>query len=697
MCQPRRVEDKPGPVAVWFLRWMSSRAKQIRNERCFHLGFWLVLGVALSPCAVAADEEILVSVGNQWLRRELCLSPSGVKTVAFRTAQGETLAETPLPVEAIVVIDGKEFLLGAKDGGQWKVRANSPSAGCCPVLRLQLEFEPVETLPDGVTITVVYEANKNAPVISKQVWIDNESEKSLRLDQIIVEQLRRTTEQRRILRVHDDYVRSTNSELRDATAHSNATECWTYPVPLGNWLAPGERFRSFRVYECLVGQEGEAELALDEAHTRLLRHLLPESRSPGLGTYVAPAKNDTGAYYRLIDQAADLGMETVVFHHGWVDGQLVSSIFDDYWRYEPRKELFPAGFADVRKLTSYARTRGLKAFFYATHDYVWFGKRDGINPDRHWVFDEDKDTVGTSWLRLHPATDWGTFLRRRITRALQEGGFEGLVLDGPYYGQVAPQSEARHPAHGDQQLGWRRQCEFFGILSAQRFFVEAAQGMNAFHHGARRIATSGYTEGDFHNTDPKTMVLKTRQGAWGFTRQFRPEQGIYFIPIESWLMGPALLPMSEHLVEINAYLANCYGYGFDGRLYTSQLYDGAETRRIVARWTEFYKQFRRFFQDGNLLHLREPDGKQVDAVGHLLDTAGERKLLVVAFNPLDTAQSGVIPLPPSEAGHAWMLNEPRDGSVELVGKVLEVKVPALDACWGLLEARSVSASGAVEK
>ena len=103
----------------------------------------------------------------------------------------------------------------------------------------------------------------------------------------------------------------------------------------------------------------------------------------------------------------------------------------------------------------------------------------------------------------------------------------------------------------------------------------------------------------------------------------------------SWLGGPNLEPMEDHVAEYNAYLANEFGYGFEGSSFVHLPYEGPKSKAAVLRWLGFWKAHEAFFKQGYMLHLRAPNGSGVDAIIHVVEEGGKKRALLVAFNPTE--------------------------------------------------------------
>jgi hypothetical protein len=651
---------------------------------------------------------------SPYLRREFEINASILRTCSFRALAPETeLLQSGTAAEGLIRINGKNWLLGGggldafqlaehrifqlQDGGQ----------------RLEILLTAPSSLPAGLKITLLYEAPGNVPVLIKSFRVDNDSTIAVHLDGAQVEAFTPTDNGSMSLMLDDDFVRDAQTiEGRSArspwiedhqfyVSHMLGTHAaptvFAYPHSLDIWLAPGDRFSSFRVFEFIMPRQNEFERGL--AWRRATRTLWPWTRKRLLGCILAPAEK-IEEYYEGVEKAAEVGFEAVTFSHGWIHRFLTSPLFTNYSDYELRSELFPDGWAGVRRLTDFVHAKGMEASFYTIYVNTW---RDpgGCQRDRenNWKMLWAENDKSARWGEtFDPGSDWGLYVNRRIEEVMHKGGFDSFTLDGPYYGDVNVAENRGVRAGGPNQvLGWNRQKEFYQRMKAQNFHGEAAQGFCAFANGMSRITTTGYNEGDFHARTILDQVYVNRRSAYHFVKLYRPEMATTFIPLHPWDFGsdekPKMIPLEEHLVEYNAYLGFVYGYGFEGKPYQKVPYDGPRSKEIVMRWLKFWKDHALFFKEGELLHVREPNGTQIDAVAHVVreSKAGSQprlRTLLVAFNPTENDLTDAFEMPFSQVGmpeDGWTVvpNAGAPASIEN-GKVT-ITVASLDTAWCELE------------
>ncbi|MBC8482019.1 MAG: hypothetical protein H8D47_05065 [Planctomycetes bacterium] len=462
----------------------------------------------------------------------------------------------------------------------------------------------------------------------------------------------------------------------------SAPTCFAYPVELDRWLKVGDGFTSFKVYE-FIAPSGNEELR-SIAFRRATRKMFPWTSICHLHCALAPS-NDINDYYRGIDTAAEAGYEAVLLASAWIDGKQSSPLFTNYSDYIPRKELFPNGWDDVKKLTDYAHDKGLKMSFYSLYVNT-FGKNPKAQQDNDWLIEWAKDDKSSRWgFTFDPATGWGPYVNRKLEETMKRGGFDSWHLDGPYYGDVCVAQGHGHKPGCNQLLAWERLSSWYQRQRALGYHGEAAQGFCAYPHGMSRVTTTGYEEGDFGKLGMKGQILATRLGAYNFTKVYRPAQAVTFVPVMPWSGSkdaPSLEPMEEKVKLYNAYISFCFGYGFGGRIHQRVAFEGPKSKAAIQRWTGFWKDHTDYFFKGFLLHLRKPDGENIDAIAHYLVDGDSEKLLVVAYNPSDDEQSDELSLPFDVVSEGTWTAVSESGQKQIVdnGK-LKVVVGGMDATW----------------
>jgi len=649
----------------------------------------------------AANMQYDLCVKSPFLSRKFVDTQPGFVTELFEAyPERIKLLKRRTNNEGVLKINGKIYVIGGSVENsliyEHHVKTGLERGG----EQLEIVFSLREKEIKGISVSLIYEAFGNSPVLVKSIRIENRTSKAIKLDGIMVEEIIPSNNGEKVLIIENDYVRDAmkingqrcrspwiehqEKYVKDMLCLREELTVFSYPVELEKWIFPGDVFNSFRVFEFVVSNLNEELKGLD--FRRATRKLMPWTTKRWLSCALVPAENSIEEYYHGIELAADAGYEAIHLHHGWIAGKLTSPLFTTYADYKLRPELFPNGWEDVKKLTDFAHSRGMKISFYTIYVSIWDSYESKAVAENKWELVWDEDDNSERWgTTLCPGTDWGQYINMKMEEAMIKGGFDAWHLDGPYYGDISIAENRPYKAGGvNQPLAWERQTHFYRRMCANGFHGEAAQGFCAFAHGMSRITTTGYDEGDFGSLDMWGQILSTRRGAYKFTKIYRPEQATTFIPVVSWLNGPCLEPMEEHAEEYNAYLANCFGYGFQGKCFQHLPWEGPKSKAAVQRWLNFWKMHSAFFENGFLLHVREPDGVKIDAVLHFIDDKTVTHILLVIYNPAEFEQQDCIKLPLD------ILNLPTDGwkgfseSGEEVscnnGNII-VCVPARDATW----------------
>lgn len=642
---------------------------------------------------------------------EICIEGNGFKrvlnfknnklfTIDYKDINtDDSLIENNENCEGCIKINGHDYYLGEKEMDNCFGYKNCEmSVMSCGGNRLEIVFEKAANLPEGVGVSVIFEAPATAPVLIKHIKVFNYSKRAIRLDGMLVEEIYPRNDKKRGLLFENDYVRGAmkkNGEdarspwienqsgyVNEMLTPPDGEITFSYPEMLDRWILSGCVFSSLKVYEFIVPVE-KKERGL--AFRKATRHLFPHTTRIWLSCALAPARN-ISEYYEGIDKAAQAGYRGVYLHHGWIKGELTSPLFTTYADYELKPELFPNGWSDVRKMTGYAHEKGLEISFYTIYVSMWDGMKSKAVSDNNWELVWDPEDKSSRWgTTLCPGTGWGGYVNRQIEDAIVKGGFDAWHLDGPYYGDVSiAENRPYRPGGPNQLLAWEKQTEFYSRMQALGIHGESAQGFCAFAHGANRINTTGYDEMEFKTLSILDQILATRKGAYIFTKIYRPEQATTFIPVVSWLNGPDMEPMEENYMSYNMYLANCFGYGFPGKCYQRVPYEGPESKKVLLRWLDFWKKYEDYFINGYIVHCKEPDGKNIDGILHVKQEEDNLSAVLVVYNSNENPVMGKIKLPSGQ-----MLPDSFSGyaiseggkKIPVMDSVITVEIPKFDATW----------------
>ena len=130
-----------------------------------------------------------------------------------------------------------------------------------------------------------------------------------------------------------------------------------FPEEIGVVLEKDEEMISFDLYEvCTSMDRQEESVILHRTYKRLapwIKNLSPELDVNSCQTIEA--------LYEVADTAIESGFELVCLS--------VSQLFENIGDYVPRKDLFPNGYEDVKKLVVYYHQKGLKNHALCFNNY----------------------------------------------------------------------------------------------------------------------------------------------------------------------------------------------------------------------------------------------------------------------------------------------------------------------------------------
>jgi hypothetical protein len=202
----------------------------------------------------------------------------------------------------------------------------------------------------------------------------------------------------------------------------------------------------------------------------------------------------------------------------------------------------------------------------------------------------------------------------------------------------------------------------------------------------------GYREVNW-SLSRERQILLGRQNIFDGTWQKTPSMGWMFVPLVEYHGGGAaatLEPLSEHLDAYEAHLAQNLGSGVQACYRGPRLYDAPQTRALVKKWVDFYKRYR-LLLESDVIHVRRPDGRDIDCLMHVNPELPQRGLAMV-YNPLDKAVERSLRLPLYYTGlrSEARIREQEGASVTYpldrsYGVDLPVRMKARSVTWFIVE------------
>ncbi len=670
---------------------------------------------------------------NGLVRRVIRLEPDAA-TVAFDNLMtGESLLRSARP-EASVTLDGVKYEVGGLRGqpvhnylaADWtaNLKANQRAFRFTgfqtgrtqarfpwkqhpkwmpqdlpwppPGVSLTLEFSPpVEASTNGpapnkaIAVEVHYELYDGIPLLSKWIVVRNGSDQPVRLNSFISEILAAVEYESYVdnnprwewpnLYVETDYAFGgmgskggnkgvhwvTDPEYKSQVNYERNTPCLLEcRPPLGpdQVIAPGESFESFRAFELVQDSTERERKGL--AQRRMYRTIAPWVTENPVLMHVRSAKPD--AVRLAIDQCADVGFEMVIMTFG--------SGFD----FESRDKSYQAR---IKELADYARSKNI-----ALGSYSLLASRGAATTN--------DNTVGPTAFGVMPClgAKWGVDYLAQLKDFIGTAGLGVLEHDGSYPGDTC--ASTNHPFHrgldDSQWVQWRAITDFYKWCRSEGVYLNIPDWY--FLSGGSKTGM-GYREVNWSLPREYQEIIE-RQNIFDGTWEKTPSMGWMFVPLTEYQGGGAaatIEPLKEHLPHYETRLANLFGAGVIACYRGPRLYDSDETKAVVKRWVDFYKQHRAIL-NSDLIHLRRADGRDWDGWLHV-NPALKECGLAVFYNPLPEAVERSIRLPlyytglTSEAilrredGSVQRVKLDRDYSIETT-----VELPAKGRVWLVIEA-----------
>ncbi|MBE7501520.1 MAG: alpha-galactosidase [Verrucomicrobiales bacterium] len=565
-----------------------------------------------------------------------------------------------------------------------------------PGATLEFTYTGPDAATRDVAVTVHYELYDGLPVLGKWLTVSNGTSQTLTLDRVTTEVLAaveaesavdsRPTNRWRLppLAVLSDYsfggmdpVTSSrvtewvaDPEYRTQVHYSRLTPCLLLcrpPIGPGVTLAPGEVWRSFRVWLVLHDSDQRERQGL--ALRRAQRALAPWSTENPVMMHVRSA--DTATFRAAVDQCAAVGFEMIIYTFG--SGLNMES--ED-----------PAYLARIKADVDYAHARGLEVGAYS----LFSSRRID---DANDVIHPETGKPGGAIFGNAPclASVWGTHYLRRVRNFIEQTGLDLLEHDGPYPGDVC--ASTSHPGHrglaDSQWVQWRMSADFYAWCRERGVYVNAPDYY--FFTGSNKTGM-GYRE-DNWSLPRAQQLIHGRQNIFDGTFEKIPSMGWMFVPLTEYHGGGAaatLEPLREHLADYEAHLANNFGAGVQACYRGPRLYDSDETQAVVRRWVSWFKQYREILE-ADIIHLRRADGRDLDYFLHV-NPGRPRCGLAMIYNPLPEPVRRTLTLPLyytglTEAASIRQEEGPRRRyELDRYHQArVEVDVPAHSRTWLLIE------------
>ncbi|NQU50945.1 MAG: alpha-galactosidase [Bacteroidetes bacterium] len=429
-------------------------------------------------------------------------------------------------------------------------------------------------------------------------------------------------------------------------------------------IAVGETFSSYRVWELLHDSWNRERKGLE--HRRMMRAIAPWVTENPILMHVRSAKDE--AVKKAIDQCVEVGFEKVIMTFG--------SGFN-------AEDASNENITRMKKLADYAHSKGITLGGYS----LLASRR--VSPETDVVMPEGK----TPRFGNSPCieSEWGQEYFRKLYNLYEKTGLDNFEHDGSYPGDIC--ISENHPGHkGLEDSQWNQYktiTDFYKWCRAKGIYLNIPDYY--FLSGSNKTAM-GYRETNWSLPRAQQEIIE-RQNIYDGTWTKAPSMGWMFVPLVQYHGGgeaATIEPLKEHLPHYGQRLANLFGAGVQACYRGPQLYDAPETKILVKKWVDFYKKYRRIL-DGDVIHIRRPDGCDYDAILHVEPTNNTKGMLVV-YNPLNEAIKRKIKVNLYYTGlktEAKISQEARAKQTLQIDRdynaIFEMEIPAKSQTWFTIE------------
>jgi hypothetical protein len=567
----------------------------------------------------------------------------------------------------IRLADGRAHFEAAQDGADFKLLTSLPIQDGVDTLRIgkvgkggagrdysDAPFDPdalpprqrlhalaVRAAPESAaaprsdlpTVLVNYEIYDGIPVLSKWVSFENDTGSELRLNTFVSEIIAVVESESVVdgaahwgqpeLLVQTDY---TFGGMSAAGTNQPAVEWGSDPLyssqvhyrrqtpcliqcrpPRGpdQIIADGEGFETFRTFVLAHGSTERERRGLE--FRRMYRVLAPWVTENPVLMHVRSARPE--AVRRAIDQCAEVGFEMVIM------------TFGSGFNFESRD---PAYQKQIKELVDYGLEKGI-----VLGGYSLLASRNAGTPQ------ENTQGSPAMYGRMPClGAQWGVDYLAQLKHFMEYAGLAILEHDGSYPGDMCAATD--HPYHrgldDSQWVMWKAITDLYKWCRANGVYLNIPDWY--FMNGASKTGM-GYREVNWSLPREYQEVIE-RQNIYDGTREKTPSMGWMFVPLVNYHGGgPAatIEPLDQHRAHYGQRMANLFGAGVQACYRGPRLYDTEATKELVAGWVDFYKRHRALF-DGDIIHLRRADGRDID---YLLNVdPGQRECgMLVVYNPLE--------------------------------------------------------------
>ena len=498
----------------------------------------------------------------------------------------------------------------------------------------------------SLKVTVHYELYDGIPVMAKWLSVENQSKESIIIDQFTSEILavveygsavetRKYNVPKPNIHVETDYAFA-SFNVTDANHHVvnweadpdyasqvnylRQTPCLLKVRPeIGpnQTISTGESFKTFRTF--LLPYDSYERERQGLSLRKMYRTIAPWTTENPLMMHARFA--DWEQVKKAIDQCAAVGFEMVILTFG--SG---FNIEDDSEAY----------LSKMKKYADYAKSKGVEIGGYSLLASRKIGNgQDVVMPVGQKPTFGNSPCIGSAW---------GKTYFQKLYDFYTKTGFSLLEHDGSYPGDVCV--SINHPGHkGHKDSRWNQYqviSKFYNWCRSEGIYLNVP---DYYYLSGSNKCGMGYREVNWSLPRPQ-QVLHTRQNIYDGAWTKIPSMGWMFVPLTEYHGGGAaatIEPLNEHLAHYQKMMISNLGGGVQACFRGPRLYDTEATKHMVKSTVDWFKKHRAVLE-GDIIHLRRADGRDIDYWLNVNPDGSEKGLLMV-FNPLDKPVSRILDIP----------------------------------------------------
>lgn len=643
---------------------------------------WLVKPIATKAGVYQTADKKDIILYNGLVKRTFRLSPNVACTDFKNMSNGQQLLRAIKP-EARVTINGADYniggLYGQKENAyvlpEWIDDFKAGENDFRYISHTVTDLKPFlnrktkawtfnKKQPTGKVLSFVYESKAlkyvivkvnyeiydGIPLIVKWITVENISNNTIVVGNIVNESLALVEEESAVVgtpeqmkKQHGIYVETNyafNNAMRydisDQTTHWKTDSVYTsqvnyyYQTPALLEVYPekvtaveikeGEIFKSPRTHELLMDSYDREIRGL--AIRKMYSTVAPWTTENPIFMHLV-SKNDQEVT-NAIDQCKATGYEALILSFG---------------SHCNMEDTSAANIKKWKDLADYAHKNGI-----LIGSYSLFSSRKISDEDD--VVDPKTGKPGGAFFGNAPCygSKWGLAYSEKLKLFMGQTGFDIFENDGPYPGDVC--ASTSHPGHKDlHDSQWRQmelQKDLYHWCNENGVYVNAPDWY--FLDGTNKIAI-GYREVNFSLPRENQKILN-RQNIYDGLWEKTPAMSWGFVPLTKYQGGgpeAVLEPLSEHLKDYEQLMMQYYGAGVQACYRGPRLYDTEKTKQTVSNVVSWYKKYRDIL-NSDIIHLRRADARDWDGILHV-NPQTKVKGLVMLYNPLKEKITRTIKLP----------------------------------------------------